>query len=589
MSATLDSIRTREQLRTFHLTGRGLEERIPPAALRPVAIDKIAGSLSDVESHYPMCVLPGGPARPLRDLVAGLEHAGIIVSAFRGALNGRSSMALDDAVKKAIPTLNECSPGEILKLRKLLPAGAFLLGFQRDAAVLLHAAALAEARQKQRTSFWDNVKRTAARMHEILMLDESHGPSALSSDSVAAALGSGVGSFFKPSLLAEALQRPSNPLLRMEPARRERCEQALGALEEGIHEAANQPAFWLFHSGIFGATSTPAEVIAFNGHARWAVDSFAAAEQFCHARLGQLTTLLRALRTARLEIDSQFEPAVHSEMIERFDWESASPEELAALPPIVVIETASYFGQASLTSFGRLLRSGLPVQVLVVRAGIEARDVSEFTPDFGYLAIAHRESFVLQSSLAEPSHLLPGLATMAKTLRPAVAVLSTPARSDDERAAWLEESLLIFSRAFPLYTYNPEAGQRWAERFHLTAVVDGSSVLTAADAAALSPELRHNFRVIGAEDWNSEQVEFGAYLDQMGKAIPYLWVDGPDGVQQRALMSRTLVNFCVDRRRGWTLFEELGRLGKPQVVPDENARQQGAREAIQKVIALLTA
>jgi hypothetical protein len=48
------------------------------------------------------------------------------------------------------------------------------------------------------------------------------------------------------------------------------------------------------------------------------------------------------------------------------------------------------------------------------------------------------------------------------------------------------------------------------------------------------------------------------------------------------------VNFCVDRRRAWALFEELATAGKPQsVVDDGSARQAGAREAIEQVLALL--
>lgn len=584
MTPTLDSICTREQLRTFHLTGRGLDELTPAGAPCPSKLKEIACAIPKLEMHYPMCVVPGESARPFREVVAELEHANIIVSAFRAALDDRSSIPLEQAAQAALPTLIECSPAELSKLRKLLPARAFLLGFHADAAVLLHAAALAEARQRSRNLFWQGVRHTSARLHEILMLDESHEPASVSTDSVEASLGPTVGNFFNSSLLTKALQRPANPLKRMEPARRERCEKTLATLEESLHDAANQPAFWLFHSGIFGATSAPEEVIAFGGYAKWAVDSFAAAEQFAETRLAHLTDVLRALRTARLEIESGFDPSIHDEMLARFDWESAGSDELAALPPIVVIETASYFGQASLTSFGKLLRSGRPVQVMIIHAGIEAHDLSDFTPDFGYLGIAHRETFVLQSSMAEPSHLLPGLAAMAKTFRPAVAVLSTPLRTD----AWLEESLLVLSRTFPLYTYNPESSARWAERFMLNGIVDAKTALTPADVAAVSPHLRQHFRLIPAEAWSAEQVELSSLLEQPQKAIPFVWVEGPSGIQQRAILTRSLLDFCIDRRRAWTLFEELGALGKPKIVPDENARHQGAREAIQKVIALLT-
>jgi hypothetical protein len=103
--------------------------------------------------------------------------------------------------------------------------------------------------------------------------------------------------------------------------------------------------------------------------------------------------------------------------------------------------------------------------------------------------------------------------------------------------------------------------------------------------------LRRHFRLVSPDEWTSEQMELSPYLtaytDRAPLAIPYIWVEGPNG-QVRALLTRDLANFCVDRRRAWALFEELGGFGKPLIVPDENSRQEGAREAIQRVITMLT-
>ena len=590
-NATIDeALLSREHLRTFHLSGAVPDGSLPAAALRPTILASLAG-LPDLEAFYPMCVHPDGSVKPFRELVGELEHAGIITSAFRMAMKGQPSIALEDAAPPAIDSLVECSRSEIARLRKLLPADAFLIAFHADSLVFLHAAALAAARQDQRAHFWADVKHTAARLREILMLDEAHAPGAVSTESVTASLGSRVGAFFNAGLLAKALQRPVNPLKRMDPERRSRCVASLATIEEGLHEAANQPAFWLFHSGIFGAGGAPSDVMLFRGATKWAADSSAAALEFCDVGLNRLTNLLRALRVARLEIESTFDPAVHGEMLARFDWQSASAGELNAVPPIVVVETADHLAQASLTSFGRLLRSGRPVQILIVRAGLDAKDRTGFSPDFGYLSIAHRESFVLQSSMAQPSHLLPGLAAMAKTLRPAVAVISAPARRDEDRETWLEEYLLVLSRTVALYAYDPEAGARWADRFRMFPVA-ATEGLTAAHATALSPALRQQFCIVPASAWNSEQMELPAYLEAYTSrpplAIPYIWVEGSNGSQQRALLTRDLVNFCIDQRRAWDLFEELAAVGKPQPAPNDNARAEGAREAIQRVIAMLT-
>lgn len=517
-TTTNDEILAREQLRTFHLSGLGLDDAAPGRALHPTILDSLT-----LEGQY-----------PTRADAEGL--------------------------------------------------------------VVLHAAALAESRQPQRERFWGAVQHTAARLREILFLDESHAPGAVTTESVSASLGSQVGAFINPGMLAKAIQRPANPLRRMNAERRSRCETTLVMLDEALHDAASQPAFWLFHSGIFGSTEAPENVVLIHGGARWALDSFFTALQFCDSRLDRLTHLLRALRVARLEIDSAFDPLVHEEMLARFDWQSASADELNALPPIVVVETAGNLGRVSLTSFGRLLRSGRPVQMLIVDEGLEARDLEEFTPDFGYLSIAHREVFVLQSSMAEPAHLLPGLAAMTKTLRTAVAVVAAPRPGDDdrddERESWIAERLMVLSRAFPLYTYQPDAGVRWTEHFSLfTPPVNQE--LTAAHAASVTPSLRQQFRVIPAALWTSDQMELSEYLaawtTRAPLAVPYIWVEHA-GERKRALLTRDLANFCMDRRRAWAMFEDLSGAGKPEPVANETAesiRQAGARQAIEQVIALL--
>ena len=73
--------------------------------------------------------------------------------------------------------------------------------------------------------------------------------------------------------------------------------------------------------------------------------------------------------------------------------------------------------------------------------------------------------------------------------------------------------------------------------------------------------LRRQFRVIPAAAWNNDQLEMTEYLEAYRMrpplAIPYIWVEGANGTQQRALVTRDLANYCADRRRAWDLFEDL--------------------------------
>lgn len=152
---------------------------------------------------------------------------------------------------------------------------------------------------------------------------------------------------------------------------------------------------------------------------------------------------------------------------------------------------------------------------------------------------------------------------------------------------------MILSRSFPLYRYDPESGAHWKERFRLLPNDAAHEDLTAAHTLAVSDHFRQQFRIVPPSAWTSEQMELKPYLEAYTHrpplAIPYLWVEAKDGTQQRAALTRDMVNFCVDRRRAWDLFDELAESGKPQPVPNEDARQEGARDAIQQVLAMLNA
>src|SRR5437763_668435 len=134
--------------RTFHLTGRGLDDCMPQDALCPVVMNELAG----------------------------------------------------------------------------LPAPERLPGSLAE----LHAAALAQARKGHRQKLLSRVQDCAARLHELLLVDQSR--EAVSATRVADSMGSRVRSFFRTEVLAQALRRPADPSSGIEPHRRHRCESLLNLL-----------------------------------------------------------------------------------------------------------------------------------------------------------------------------------------------------------------------------------------------------------------------------------------------------------------------------------------------------------------------
>lgn len=586
IASTAEAANSREQLRTFHVAGSGLEDLQPGNALRPAILSELE-QLPALESAYPVLVAPGEPPRALAEILGESAHAAAIVAAFRAAMGDRVVVAVAEMREAAMRSLPVEADLEDLGTR--IPREGWLAAFHAEALPLLYAATLAATRGKLRARFFDRVKQCLAGIEGLLAGDDARQSELPSAEQISASLGTEAQTFFKPSALAEAFHRPGRTVHRMDRERRERCESTRAALSAALREHDRQPLFWLLHSG-----AAPSLINAFGGQCRQSTDSCATALDLCNQQLEWLVPVLRAMRVARLEVESAFDPAVHAKPLERFEWQTADPEELAALPAVVVMEPADRLAQMSLTSFSRLLRSGRPVQILVASPGFYVEDLSGLVPDFGYLSMAHREAVVIQSSLARLSHLLHGLVEATHTLRPAVAVVSVPQTFASEPAAWLETSLYVLSRTFPIYRYDPDRPR--SERFELFEPGPQFHPLTAAHAAALSQEFQCHFRVIPASAWDDEQMEIGEYLAKYQRtaplAIPYLWIIDEQGQRRRAVFTRELVNLCRDRNRAWEIFTELAgaRESEAQSAEQtqyEKARQEGAAQAIHLVLAML--
>jgi hypothetical protein len=314
----------------------------------------------------------------------------------------------------------------------------------------------------------------------------------------------------------------------------------------------------------------------------------------------KMTEVVRAVRIARLETKGAYDPEVHDDVLARFDWQAFSEDELLLMPQIAAVETGERLRGRALAAFSALLRSGRPVQVLVLDD--TSTDLSGYHPGLGYIAVAHREAFVLQSTLAHPQQLLGGLRRMATVLSPAAALISVPSWSVPI-PPWVQLAAMHFGRGAPLFRYEPAAGDTWADRFDLsenprpelswttpeTSYVDQSGDehalderFTFAHAAALDPAYRPQFRVIPREAWSEDQVPIADYLvgaeDEWLRLVPFIWVVDDDGLLARAVMTREMAFACFDRARAWRILQELGGA-------DNEYARRAAHEAREQALA----
>jgi ferredoxin len=588
---------TRQDLRTFHISGNGLDQARPSSPLRLTSPSQ-EPELPFLEADYPLYVSPQMAIQSFASVLHSLVPNPEAVSrTFRQAAPGKDLIPFADVREQVLAALASQSE-DVAGLRASLPDNGWLVPFTASALPLLYAAVATAARRERRETFLNKVIRQREQLKDLIRLDDMHSPEASKAESIEASLGTKA-FHFDSAVLSTVFDDQRNALRRMEPGRRQRIEGILVTLDHAIEETRRAPAFWLFHGAV-----APASATALGGRLRQCADSFEAALEFCDQRLEMFARWMRALRAARLEVESAFDPALHEDWLHRFDWQTADAEDLGALPPVVVLEPAEWLARTSFASFGRLLRSGRPVQILIACQGLKTHDqdddLSGSLPDFGYISIAHREAFVLQTSLSSPRHFIDGLTAMATLVRPAVAVVSVPASRETEADAWRESRLLDESRAFPLYRYDPDRGDTWMQRFSLQA---GPVMpdLTAAHAATVSIDFLRHFRVIPESAWDDDQMELTEYLksfqNQPPLAVPFLWVEDRHGTRQRAVVTRELVNLSRDRQRAYRTFEELAGINnayvnaaiqKTREEVAESTREEGARQALYQVVAMLT-
>lgn len=247
------------------------------------------------------------------------------------------------------------------------------------------------------------------------------------------------------TLDAIAAQLPAcAPLAASEVAR---LARALGALRELQRSCAADAASSPWHAPLFVDASALALGI-FEGLMQQIASGFAAVRR-----------AERLLAATAAEDTAAAEEAASDEFFRRYDWTRFSDEEWALCPPVVVVGDAPTLCDSRLQSLSRLLMSGKPVKVLMLD-DLAPEGVTLGGKELGLIAVAHRQAFVLQSTLAHREHLLSGFADGLKSRSPALFRVFAPPRTAADGTAIDVlglSRLAVASRAFPLYRYDPQA------------------------------------------------------------------------------------------------------------------------------------
>ncbi len=345
----------------------------------------------------------------------------------------------------------------------------------------------------------------------------------------------------------------------------------------------------------------------------------------------------RAVRTAELELAGQYRPAEHDETLCYLDWQDFTDEEWELCPPVVAVGGDGAMYDIGFQNLSRLMASGKPIKVLVVDTQVysntggqactsgfvgQISDMAQFgkikkgkeepRKEIGLIGMAHRTTYVLQSTIAHPSHMIEGFIRGLKARRPALFNLYSSCQPEhgigDDRSA-AQAKLAVESRAYPLFRYDPDAGRKAAECFDLegnpapgedwptytlryrqgTREREMEVPMTFADFALTEVRFRKHFRMAPPDTWNEKMVPLVDFLamdsDEREGRFPYVWTVDRKQQLSRLLVDETMVESTEERRDFWVMLRALAGAD----APTEPGREQIEEEVRQEVVGRIAA
>lgn len=322
----------------------------------------------------------------------------------------------------------------------------------------------------------------------------------------------------------------------------------------------------------------------------------------------------RAIRKAELELEDEYVPATHDEFFTYFGWHDFNDEEWDLCPPVVAIGGDGAMYDIGFQNLSRALMSGKPIKVLVLdtqvysntggqactagffgqisdmaQHGKAVQGKQEIRKEIGLIGMAHRTAYVMQSTIAHPNHMIEGFIKGLQARRPALFNLYTSCQPEhgigDDLSAH-QAKLVVESRGYPLFRYDPSGGPRpencfdlegnpsiekdWPS-YELTYCEDGtektmSVPMTFADFAATENRFRKHFRTAPPETWNENMIALHEFLELDEAAregmFPFIWSVDRKKRLMRLVVAKPMVIASEERRDFWTMLRALARVGE---------------------------
>jgi pyruvate-ferredoxin/flavodoxin oxidoreductase len=343
----------------------------------------------------------------------------------------------------------------------------------------------------------------------------------------------------------------------------------------------------------------------------------------------------KAIRKAELLLDGKYRPQEHDSFFTYFNWQQFTQEEWLLCPPVTVLGGDGAMYDIGFQNLSRMMASGKPIKVVVVdtqvysntggqactsgfmgqvsdmaQYGKAIQGKSEPRKEIGLIAMAHRNTYVMQATLANTSHMIEGFIDGLVAKRPAIFNLYTACQPEHGIADDMgthQAKLAVESRAYPIFRYDPDKGVTAEENFDLSGNPAMDSIwptytlkyvengreksmqvaMTFADFAITEGRFRKHVRKVPRDAWNDNMVELVDFLemdtDEREGLFPYIWAVDRKQKLNRVLVAERIVESCEDRRDFWIMLRSMAGADKPAEIPRTEIEQEVRTEVVSKI------
>jgi pyruvate-ferredoxin/flavodoxin oxidoreductase len=370
-------------------------------------------------------------------------------------------------------------------------------------------------------------------------------------------------------------------------------------------------------------------------------DSTSMAMGIFEGHMSKMAEGFRAIRKAELELSGKYRPEEHDSYFTYFNWQQFTNEEWLLCPPVVALGGDGAMYDIGFQNLSRMMASGKPIKVIVVDTQVysntggqactsgfigQVSDMAQYgkvwkgksepRKEIGLIAMAHRNTYVMQGTMANTSHMIEGFIDGLMTRRPAVFNLYTTCQPEHGVADDLgvhQAKLAVESRAYPIFKYNPDLGIKTKEALDLTGNPAMDQIwptyklkyeengtektmevpMTFADFAITEARFRKHFRKAPRNTWNDNMVPLTDFLDmdadEREDKFPYIWAVDRSNQLSRVLVAREIVESCEERRDFWIMLRDLTGMSLEtvgEVDLESKIRQEVVSKMAQKLMKL---